>query len=98
MNDKNLKIFFDCGSSKIRAGVFNRDDKEGFFYYESKFFEDDSNLEKEIKKIIGSLEKDTNEYVDSINLMLDSPKILSIGISVFRKLNGSLLKKQVLSF
>ena len=36
MNNKNIKIFFDCGSSKIRAGVFNGDDKEGSFYYESK--------------------------------------------------------------
>ena len=98
MNNKILKIYFDCGSSKIRAGVFNRDDKEGSFYYVSKFFEDDSSLEKEIKKIIGSLEKDTNEYVDSINLMLDSPKILSIGISVFRKLNGSLLKETSIKF
>ncbi|WP_415294727.1 cell division protein FtsA [Candidatus Pelagibacter sp. Uisw_113] len=98
MNNKNLKIYFDCGSSKIRAGVFNGDDKEGSFYYESKFFEDDSNLEKEIKKIIGSLEKDTNEYIDSINLMLDSPKILSIGISVSRKLNGSSLKETSIKF
>jgi hypothetical protein len=38
VNNKNLKIFFDCGSSKIRAGVFNGDNKEGSFYYESKFF------------------------------------------------------------
>ena len=98
MNNKNLKIFFDCGSSKIRAGVFNGDNKEGSFYYESKFFADDSILEKEIQKIIGSLEKDTNEYIDSINLMLDSPKILSIGISVSRKLNGSLLKDASIKF
>ena len=98
MNNKNLKIFFDCGSSKIRAGVFNGDNKEGSFYYESKFFADDSILEKEIQKIIGSLEKDTNEYIDSINLMLDSPKILSIGISVSQKLNGSSLTETSIKF
>ena len=98
MNSKNLKIFFDCGSSKIRAGVFNKDNKDGSFYYESEFFADDSNLEKEIQKIIASLEKDTNEYIDSINLMLDSPKILSIGISVSQKLNGSLLEETNIKF
>ena len=98
MNNKNFKIFFDCGSSKIRAGAFNIDDKKRPFYYESKFFVDNSNLEKEIQKIIRSLEKDTSEYVDNINLMLDSPKILSISISVSRKLDGSSLKETSIKF
>ena len=98
MNSKNLKIFFDCGSSKIRAGVFNKDNKDGSFYYESEFFADDSNLEKEIQKIIISLEKSTNEYINSINLMIDSPKMLSIGISVSKKFDGLKLKQANIQF
>ena len=98
MNNKNFQTFFDCGSSKVRAGVFNRDDESESFYTESNFFTDHSNLEKEIQKIIITLEKYTNEYINSINLMIDSPKMLSIGISVSKKLDGSKLKQANIQF
>ena len=81
------------GYSKIRAGVFNKGNKNEAFYAESEFFTDQLNLESEIQKIIASFEKDTNEYIDNINLMIDSPKMLSIGISLSKKLDGSNLKK-----
>ena len=72
MNNKNFQTFFDCGFSKIRAGTFNSNNNEEAFYAESEFFTDQSNLELKIQKIITSLEKDTNEYIDNINLMIDS--------------------------
>ena len=98
MNNKNFQTFFDCGSSKLRASTFNINNNDEAFYLESEFFVDRSNLELKIQKIIASLEKDTNEYIDNINLMIDSPKMLSIGISLFKKLDGSRLKKQMLNF
>ena len=88
MNNKNFQTFFDCGFSKVRAGTFNIDNKAQAFYAESEFFTDQSNLELKIQKIVTSLEKDTNEYIDNINLMIDSPKMLSIGISISKKLDG----------
>ena len=98
MDNKNFKIFFDCGSSKVRAGIFNKDNQNEAFYAESKFFIDHLNLESDIQKIITSFEKDTNEYIDNINLMVDSPKMLSIGISISKKLNGSKLKQTNVRF
>jgi len=98
MTNKNFQIFFDCGFSKIRAGVFNKGNKNEAFYAESAFFTDYLNLESEIQKIIASFEKDTNEYIDNINLMIDSPKMLSIGISLSKKLDGSNLKKTNIQF
>jgi cell division protein FtsA len=98
MSNKNFQTFFDCGFSKVRVGMFNKDEKNDVFYKESKFFADHSDLDLEIQKIIRSLEKDTNEYIDNISLMIDSPKMLSIGISISKKLDGSKLKKTNVQF
>ena len=69
MNTKNFQTFFDCGYSKVRAGVFNKNNENEAFYDESEFFTDQLNLELKIEKIITSFEKNTNEYIDNINLI-----------------------------
>ena len=98
MNNKNFQTFFDCGYSKVRAGTFNKKNLDEVYYAESKFFLDQSNLEIKIQDIITSFEKNTNEYVDHINLMIDSPKMFSIGISLSKKLDGSKLKHTNIQF
>ena len=98
MSNKNFKTFFDCGYSKIRAGTFNVDKDEEVFYIESEFFKDRSNLELKIKEIIVALESSSDEYINSVNLMIDSSKMLSIGISLFKKLDGSKLKQENIKF
>ncbi len=98
MNIKNFQTFFDCGLSKVRAGTFNIDNNNETFYAESEFFTDQSNLELKIQKIITSLEKDSNEYIDNISLMIDSSKMLSVGISLSKKLDGYKLKQANIQF
>ena len=98
MNNKNFQTFFDCGFSKRRAGTFNTDNDNEAFYSESEFFTDRSNLELKIQKIIGALENDTNEYIDNVSLMIDSPKMLSVGISLSKKFDGSKLNQANIQF
>ena len=98
MNNKKFQTIFDFGSSRIRAGIFNRNNKVKAFYSESEFSTNQSNLQFKIEKIITNFEKDTNEYIDNINLMIDSPEMLSIGISISKKLDGSKLKKTNVQF
>ena len=98
MNKKIFKTFFDCGFSKIRASTFNVNNSSHAFYSESEFFTDRSNLELKIQKIVTSLEKDTDQYIDNINLMIDSTKTLSVGISLSKKLDGFILKKASIQF
>ena len=98
MNNENFQTVFDCGFSKVRGGTFNTNKNDEAFYTESEFFTDRSNLELKIKKIVTSLEKDSNEYIDNISLMVDSSKMLSVGISLFKKLDGSKLKQGNIKF
>ena len=92
MNNDNYQTFFDCGISKVRAGTFNTISQDEAFYTESEFFTDRSILELKIQKIITFLERSSNKYIDKVNLMLDSPKMLSVGISLCKKIDGSKLK------
>ncbi|MDA9084607.1 cell division protein FtsA [Candidatus Pelagibacter sp.] len=98
MDNKNFQIYFDCGSSKIRAAAFNKEKKKEIFYKEDEFLPDHSNLYLKIKDIISYLEKNTNEYIDDVNLMIDSPKTLSIGISISKSIDNSQIKNEDIQF
>ena len=94
MNNNDYQIYVDCGSSKIRAGAFQETSLNKTLHVESKFFFKHTEIRAEIHKIIMFLEKNTNEYIDSVNLMIDSPKMLSIGISISKKIDGLQLKQE----
>jgi len=98
MINKNFQIYFDCGFSKIRAGAFNKNNSNKAFFTESKFFFDHTNINLEIQKMIAFLEENTNEYINDVNLMIDSPKTLSIGISVCKKIAGPKLRQVDIQF
>ena len=98
MHSKNFQTFFDCGFSKVRAGTFNINNQDETFYTESEFFTDQLNLEEKIQKIVTSLEEDSKEYIDNINLMIDSSKMFSVGISLSKKCDGSKLKQTNIQF
>ena len=92
MSSNNYQIYIDCGFSKLRAGAFNKVNSSDTFYVESKFLFDHIEIDLEIQKIITFLENNTNEYIDNVNLTIDSPKMLSVGISISKKIDGSQLR------
>tara|TARA_B100000787_G_scaffold123499_1_gene92936 strand:+ start:1345 stop:2460 length:1116 start_codon:yes stop_codon:yes gene_type:complete len=98
MNNKNFEVYVDCGSSKIRFAAFSKNNSKNSFYYESNFFLNHSNIDIEIQKIISSLELNTNEYLDNVSLLIDDSKILTIGISILKKLDGLRLQKEDIQF
>ena len=98
MSSSNYQIYFDFGFSKLRAGAFNKINLNETFHTESKFFFDHIEIDKETQKIITFLEKKTDEYIKDINLMIDSPKTKSIGISISKKINETSLKQRDIQF
>ena len=89
MSDKNLITFIDFGSSKIRLGLFNNETSKNIFVLEKKCisnfslnkFDVDSSKE-EIKNLIKSAEKKIDMHINNINLMIDTPNMFSLDISL----------------
>ena len=98
MSINNYQIYIDCGFSKFRASAFHKTDLKKTWHIESKFLFDHKEIGEEAKKIVTFLEKNTNEYINDINLMIDSPKMISIGISIFKKTDGLQLKPEDIQF
>jgi len=98
MKNSTFNIYMDFGKSKIIVGAINKEASKKNFFYESNYFTDYSSAEIEIEKIITNLEKNTNEYLENINLMIDSPETLSISLSLSKNFDGSKLKKEDIQF
>ena len=98
MSNNNYQIYVDCGFSKLRASAFHKTTQKKMSHVESKFLFDHTEISTEVSRIINFLEKNTNEYIDNINLMVDSPKMLSIGISISKKIDEVQLKHDDIQF
>tara|TARA_B100000780_G_scaffold247041_2_gene191828 strand:+ start:1820 stop:2929 length:1110 start_codon:yes stop_codon:yes gene_type:complete len=98
MSNKNFDVYFDCGASKLRTIALNKENSKNYFYEESNFFFNHENIEIEIQKMVSSIENNTKEYLKEVNLIIDSPKMLSISISISKKLDGSKLKEKDIQF
>ena len=89
MNEKNLNVFIDFGSSKIRLGAYNNEASKNIFIMErdcisnfnlKKF--DIKNSTEIIRDLIKSAEKKVDKHINNINLMIDTPDMFSIDISI----------------
>ena len=98
MSNDNYQVYVDCGFSKLRATAFHKTDLSKIIHIESKYLFDHTEIDSEVQKIITFLEKKTIKYIDNINLMVDSPKMLSVGISVSKKIDELQLKQGDIQF
>ena len=89
MNEKNLNVFIDFGSSKIRLGAYNNETSKNIFISErvctsnfnlKKF--DINNSTEVIRDLVKSAEKKVDKHINNINLMIDTPDMFSIDISI----------------
>ncbi len=89
MNEKNLNVLIDFGSSKIRLGAYNNETSKNIFISERdcvsnfnlKNFDISSSTEI-IKDQIKFAEKKIDKHINNINLMIDTPDMFSIDISI----------------
>jgi cell division protein FtsA len=95
MTEKNFDTYIDFGSSKIRIGVFNKDLPEKKFFSEKKCLSnfnlnyfDLNDSKKVIEKLIQYSEKEVGCHLKNINLMIDTPDLFSIDLSIKKNLEG----------
>jgi len=91
MNKKGLNTYIDFGSSRIRIGVFDLESSKNIFTSEKdcisnfneKYF-DISKSNEVINSLIKVAEKKIDNHIKNINLMIDTPDMFSIDISIKR--------------
>jgi len=105
MIKKNFDIYLDIGASKIRAAGFEKNDNNPIFFLENNCLTslkiNQLNLsitDKILEKTILQIEKKTGEYLNNVNLMLDSPDMLLISLSVLKKNENNFLIKEDIEY
>ena len=105
MNKKNFDIYLDLGASKIRATGFEKNNDDPIFFLENSCLTplkisqlDLSMTDKILEKTILDIEKKTGEFLDNINLMIDSPDLFSISLSILKKSEKKFLIKKDIEY
>tara|TARA_B100001173_G_scaffold180989_1_gene156242 strand:- start:9 stop:1175 length:1167 start_codon:yes stop_codon:yes gene_type:complete len=100
MNEKSLNVFIDFGSSKIRLGIFNKETSKNILISEkeciSNFSLSNFDIKRSneiIKDLIKSAEKKINNHIKNISLMIDTPDMFSVDISIKKNSDGKKYSK-----
>ena len=100
MNEKSLNVFVDFGSSKIRLGIYDKETSKNIIILEKDCISnfslnnfDIKNSNEIIKDLIKSAEKKINNHIKNINLMIDTPDMFSIDISIKKNSDGKQYSK-----
>ena len=89
MSEKNFVTFIDFGSSKIRIGVFDNNFSKNILFYEKNCISnlnsnsfDLDNSKQIIQELVQSSEKELGFHINVVNLMIDTPDLFSIDLSI----------------
>ncbi len=103
MSEKNFSVFIDFGSSKIRLGAYNNVTSKNIFISEKDCISnfslknfDIKNSNEIIRNLVKSAEQKIENHIKNINLMIDTPDMFSIDISIKKNFdNKNYSKNQI---
>ena len=98
MTKKDFETFIYIGAEKISICVFSKLDSKILYKKESRFFEFIDHIDE--KKIINFLsenifkvEKQLNQFISDISLIINSKQFQSIDIAIKQNIHGEVKKK-----
>ena len=99
MTEKDFKAFMYIGPNKMLICIFSKIDSKILYKNEFKFLElknqiDEISIINFLTHNIFKIEKQLNQFINDINLIIDNNKFLSIDISVKQNIHGELVKKK----
>jgi len=98
MTEKNFKAFMYIGANKMLICIFSKTDSKILYKNEYKFLELETQID-EIRIInfitnnIFIIEKKLNQFINDINLIIDSNQFHSINLSIKQNIYGEVTKK-----
>ena len=98
MQKDNYSTIIDFGSSELRLGVF--DDKFSKLFFQSKDISQKNNYEEYLKSInflIREAENKISTHLENITVLYDTSKILTIDLSIKKKLDQKTIFKDICS-
>ena len=102
MTKKDFETFIYIGVDKILICVFSKIDSKILYKNEYKFLEinnfiDENNIDYFLSENIFKIEKQLNQFIKDINLIINSNQFQSIDISIKQNIYGEVKKKNQLS-
>ncbi len=101
MNKKNFDIYLDLSPNKLSIAVFEKFSGQNIFFKEydcevnlNKNQLNFQNAKKLIEKNIFEIEKQTNEFLNDIYLMVETPDSISISLSLIKNNEGKKVEKK----
>ena len=102
MTKEDFETFMYVGAEKISICVFSKLDSKILYKKESKFLEfndhiDENKISKFLSENIIQLEKQLNQFIIDISLIVNSKQFQSIDISIKQNIYGEVKKKNQLN-
>jgi len=98
MTKKDFETFVYIGAEKILICVFSKIDSKILYKKESKFLESNNHLDENkifnfLSENILKIEKQLNQFINDIKLIINSKQFQLVDISIKQNINSEITKK-----
>lgn len=94
MTNAETFSIIDFGSSKLRLGVFDKY-LPNSKYIQEESYKDKKTINANLKSLVLKTEKEINQHLKVVDIMLDNPKSFSVDLSIKKKIDNNLIDEKL---